>query len=69
MVIFMNIFDIVLIVLIVAVLVGAFAICLRNRKKGKGISGCCDCSNCNKNCNKSEDKKAVKISSDKFKNN
>lgn len=43
----MNAVDIVLLILIAAAFITAMAVCIRNRKKGGGCSGCCaDCRGC-----------------------
>lgn len=46
----MNTIDIILITAIAAAFIAAVAVCIRNKKQGKGCGGCCgDCSACFKN--------------------
>ncbi|MBP5378874.1 MAG: hypothetical protein J6X56_00545 [Ruminococcus sp.] len=46
----MNAIDIILIAAIAAAFTSAVAVCIRNRKQGKGCGGCCaNCSACCKN--------------------
>ncbi|WP_303834141.1 hypothetical protein [Ruminococcus flavefaciens] len=43
----MNTIDIILIAVIAAAFIAAVAVCIRNKKHGKGCGGCCvDCSAC-----------------------
>lgn len=49
----MHMIDIILIILIGAVLIGAIAVCIRNKKNGKSCGcGCQQCKGCTNKTNK-----------------